>query len=78
MFFLLRGPNSKHCTVAVDVGYGVQVLWPEFQDAVAIFTPDLLSNYTRKSTVNCVRDICSSHSSVDADSSSGMLRRVDW
>jgi hypothetical protein len=33
---------------------------------------------TRKSTVHFVRDIRSYHSIVDADSSSGILRRIDW
>jgi len=40
----------------------------EFQDAVRIFTPDLIWISTRKSAVNFVRDFCSSYSSVDADS----------
>jgi hypothetical protein len=50
----------------------------EFQDAVRIFTPDVIWISTRKSTVNFVRDVCSSHTSVDADSSSGIFRRIAW
>ena len=42
VFSLLRGPNIKHRTVAVDVGYDVQVLWPEFEDAIPVFTAGLM------------------------------------